>query len=224
MRSHGWVLLTLATAATALALSASAQQRSRALPGRALAQQPTVAAGAAGVNVPANPAQSRPLKIDMAAASRQAQTPVSRIGGLVNLGFVTANRAAINTVTIPVLLPVDPDLSLGMKLFPNGAFYTVSATSRGMAFTLSGAGRAFPLPPAIVRPMPKASLASRIPADGVVIEQTEAGIDASFTRFGAAYSISLECAKARADERCKDDVYVRGVISRLMVAVPGAAG
>ena len=207
---HRSVLIGVAATA-ALALSASAQQ----LPAGALA---------ARAAAPANPAQSRPLPVDRAAAIRQAQAPVSRIGSLVNVGFVFANRAALDTVSIPVLLPVDPDIAAGMRLFPNGAFYTVSSSSTGMSFVLTGSGRAFPLPAAIVRGLPKADLKSRIPADGIVIEQTEAGIDASFTRFGAAYSIALECAKVRADARCKDDAYVRGVIGRLMVVVPGAPG
>ena len=220
-------LLLLAGCAVALALSASAQQqRPRAAAARAAAarQAQAQAQAPAVAPPPANPAQSRPLQVDMQAAIRQSKTPTSAIGGLVNAAFVISNRPAIDRLKIPVLLPVDPDIALGMKLFPNGEFYTVSSTSRGMSFVLNGSGRAFPLPPAIARAMPKASLASRIPADGIVVEQTEGGVDASFVRFGAAYSISLECAKPRLDDRCKDDAYLRGVISRLMTVIPGGGG
>ena len=222
-------LLLLAGCAVALALSASAQQqRPRVNAARVAAARKAQAQPQAPAQVvappPSNPAQSRPLQIDMQAAIRQSKTPTSAIGGLVNAGFVISNRPAIDRVKIPVLLPVDPDIALGMKFFPNGEFYTVSSTSRGMSFVLTGAGRAFPLPPAIARPLPKASLASRVPADGIVVEQTEGGVDASFIRFGAAYSIALECAKPRVDDRCKDDAYLRGVIGRLMTVIPGGGG
>ncbi len=164
-------LLLLAGCAVALALSASAQQqRPRVNAARVAAARKAQAQPQAPAQVvappPSNPAQSRPLQIDMQAAIRQSKTPTSAIGGLVNAGFVISNRPAIDRVKIPVLLPVDPDIALGMKFFPNGEFYTVSSTSRGMSFVLTGAGRAFPLPPAIARPLPKASLASRVPLTG----------------------------------------------------------
>jgi hypothetical protein len=63
-------------------------------------------------------------------------------------------------------------------------------------------------------------LKSRIPADGILIEQTESGIDASFTRFGIPYSISVECAGGAKDPRCADGAYIRGLIARMAVAVP----
>jgi hypothetical protein len=74
--------------------------------------------------------------------------------------------------------------------------------------------------PAAARRLPHADLRARIPTDGVVIEHTEFGLDASFSRFGAAYSISLECADPT-DRRCIDDAFVRGLISRLTVVIPG---
>ncbi len=175
---------------------------------------------AAGVN--GAPGGSRPLAVDWTAVRRLANAPVNQRGQAVNAKFIAANRGGINSVTIPVLLPGEPDLAPGLRFFPNGDFYTVSSSSNGMSFVLSGAGRAFPLPPATARGLPNGSLKSRIPADGIVIEQTEAGIDASFNRYGAAYSIALECAKSHDDPRCKDAVYLRGVISRLVV-VPGGS-
>ena len=172
---------------------------------------------------PANPAQSQPLPIDRAAAGRMANSPVNTRGRTVNAKFISANAAAINSVQIPVLLPGDPDLAANLRIFPNGAFYTVSSKSNGMAFVLTGAGRAFPVPPEAAKGLPGGSLAGRIPADGILIEGSEGGINAAFNRFGASYSISLECAAPQLDPRCTSPAYIRGVIGRLMVVMPGSA-
>ena len=168
------------------------------------------------------PAGTQPLQLDWTAVSVQQRSPVNERGRGVNGKFIAGNRGAINRIAIPVLLPGDPDLAAGMRIFPNGAFYTVSSTANGMSFVLTGAGRTYPLPPATARGL-KGGLQSRVPADGIVIEQTEGGLDASFIRFGAAYSISLECANTLGDPRCNNTAYIRQVIARLMVVTPGAA-
>ena len=170
-----------------------------------------------------NPGQSQPLPVDQAAAGRLAKSPVNARGRTVDASFISANAPAINSVQIPVLLPGDPDLAPNLRIFPNGPFYTVSSKSNGMSFVLTGAGRAFPLSPAAAKNLPGGTLASRIPPDGIVIDGSEAGLNASFNRFGASYSISLECASPLADPRCTNPAYIRGVIGRLMVIMPGTA-
>ena len=206
MRPRTGALLTVAAGIACLALAVSAQPR--LLARRAFL--PT-------------PGQSTPMPIDWAVAGRMAKTGVNVRGQTVNAKFLIANKAAIDKVSIPVLLPGEPDLAPGLRFFPNGAFYAVSSSYNGMSFVLTGAGRAFPLSPVTARGLPTGDLSSRIPADGIVIEQAEAGIDAGFTRYGAAYSINLECAKKTFDPRCKDESYIRGVIARLMTVVPGSA-
>ncbi len=123
-----------------------------------------------------------------------------------------------------MLLPGDPGLAPELKIFPNGAFYTASSSASGMSVVITGAGRAFALAPGTARGLPQGELATRVPADGVVIEQTEAGVDASFSRFGASYSVALECAQSHNDPRCRDDAYVRGLVARMMVVMPTTGG
>ena len=178
----------------------------------------TFAAAPAG-----NPAQSQPLPVDRAAAGRMANSPVNSRGRTVDAKAITDNAAAINSIQIPVLLPGEPDLAANLRVFPNGPFYTASSKSAGMSFVLTGAGRAFPLPPGAAKGLPGGSLAGRIPPDGIVIDGSEAGISASFNRYGAAYSILLECASPLADSRCTSAAYIRGVIGRLVMIMPGTA-
>jgi hypothetical protein len=170
---------------------------------------------------PADPNTPQALPVNWTAAGRYAQA--SKGGGRA-APFVARNRAAIDSLSVPVLLPGDPDLLAGMRLFPHGDFYTVSSNGpNGLSFVMSGHSKAYPLPPGLARSL-KGGLAARIPADGVVIEGTEAGLDADFTRFGAAYSISLECRMKLADPRCGSEAYVRGVISRLVAVTPAGRG
>jgi hypothetical protein len=201
------VLLIGTAVASGLWASASAQTR------------PSIFAAAP----PPRPGQSQPLPIDRASAAQAANSPVNARGRGVNSKFISANAPAINSIQIPVLLPGDPDLAPGLRIFPNGPFYTASSKSNGMSFVLMGSGRAFPVSPGAAKGLPGGSLAGRIPADGIVIDGSEAGINASFNRFGAAYSISLECANPKTDPRCNNPAYIRGLIGRLMVVVPGTA-
>ncbi len=190
-----------------LALAASAQQQ-RLRPLARFVRSPLI--------------QSRALAIDLKGAGVEAKGAPTQRGRRINLRFIAANQALIDQTTIPVLLPSEPPLARNLMIFPNGAHYAISSHSGGMSFHLTGHGRAFDLAPAAVRRLPRADFRARIPADGVVIEHSESGIDASFNRFGAAYSISLECADP-ADRRCNDEMFVRGLIQRLMVVIPGAS-
>jgi hypothetical protein len=166
--------LALAWASFALPGSMSAQ-----VPNNRIQEQPRIAV--------------RPAQIDWTSARRaELQTPPR---SEVSKRFIEANRKAIDQVQLPVLLPSDPDLHEGLRFFPNQELYVLSSKSANLAFTLSGSARAFHLPEGMAKILSsQGGLKSRIPADGILIEQTESGIDASFTRFGIPYSISLECA------------------------------
>lgn len=240
MRSARWTILAAGATATALGLSASAQQQAppparpqaarlqanravlaaQAQPVRPPAQaNPPPSTQPGGASVPSGPAgSSQPLPIDWAAANRGALQRTNLGARIVTGRFVAANRPAIDAMRLPVLLPGDPDLAANLRFFGEGDYYTLSSTTVGMAFQMTGAARAYALPPVTARGL-RGDLRSRIPTDGIVIEQSEVGLDASVNRFGGVYSVSLECASA-IDPRCTDPTYLRGVISRLTVVVP----
>jgi hypothetical protein len=169
----------------------------------------------------ADPNTPQALPVNWAASSRYAQA--SKGGGRA-APFITRNRPAIDSLSVPVLLPGEPDLLANMRLFPHGDFYTVSSNGpNGLSFVMSGHSKAYPLPPGLARSL-RGGLKARIPADGILISETEAGRDAEFSRFGAAYAISLDCRLKQADPRCGDDAYLRGVISRLVTVNPAGRG
>ena len=228
-----WTLLASCLALASVPLSASAQQAARTPAQPAFADrfrqlvvqaQQRLNAGQ-GASTPAD--GSRPLAIDWPGATAAQNSRLAVRSRAVNAGFVAANRAKIDTVQIPVLLPGDPDLAAGLRFFPQGLDYVVSSKTQGMAFTLMGSGRAYPLGEGTSGGLGRGGLAARIPADGIVIRipgksgrQDGDGLEASFNRFGATYSISLDCDDHNHDPRCTDEAYVRGVIARLLAVVP----
>src|SRR5262249_31603346 len=147
-----WTLLALCLAtATGLSLSASAQTaRPAAQPSLTNAFRQLVAQAQQRINpapaaAPAPTDGSRALAIDWPAAAAAQNSRLMVRSRAVNAGFVTANRAKIDTMKIPVLLPGDPDLAAGLRFFPQGLDYVVSSNPPGMGFTLMGTGRAYPL-------------------------------------------------------------------------------
>ena len=225
-----WMRPALCLAFAGLSLSASAQPAGPAQPGLTGALRQFVAQARQRLGAGANPAPtdgSRALAVDWPGAAAAQNSRFSARGRAVNAGFVAANRAKIDTVQIPVLLPGDPDLAAGLRFFPQGLDYVVSSNPHGMAFTLMGTGRAYPLGEGTSGGLGRGGVASRIPADGIVIRiparsgrQDGDGLNASFNRFGAAYTLSLDCDDHSHDTRCTDEAYVRGVISRLLAVLP----
>lgn len=206
----GWVMqarvLVIATTAV-LALGAPARSQAPRPPER-FVRAPLV--------------QSRALALDLEGARAESRRAATQKGRRINLRFIAANQALIDRIRIPVLLPSEPPLARNLQIFPNQNHYAVSSRSGGMSFHMTGHGEAFDLGPETARRLPHADLRARIPADGIVIERTEAGLDAGFSRFGAAYSIALECADPT-DRRCSDEAFIRGLVTRLMVVIPGTA-
>jgi hypothetical protein len=153
---------------------------------------------------PAIVQQTPSVPIDWDGARRDARSrPSGPVGTLID-AFAAANREKIAAVTIPVLLPGDADLLRDLEIFPNGAFYSASSSSRGMGLLITGSGRSL------------AAAAGHSPAQGIDVERSESGVEASFLRYGASYSVGLDCRRPE-DERCSGPAYLRGLVSRLVV-------
>lgn len=230
MRRRIWTSVILSAVVLAVGAGALAQQQRPAAAKPAakpsFLDRLTAMVGQSSRPAPAAASDSggpRALAVDWTASKRYAEVSANARGGRVAAGFVGKNRAAIDSLTVPVLLPGDPDLVAGLRIFPHGDFYTISSTANGMSFVMTGHSKAYPLPPGAARGLGKGGLAGRIPADEIVIEGNESGLNADFTRFGAVYSIALDCRDRLADPRCGSEAYVRGVIARMTVVLPAGS-
>jgi hypothetical protein len=157
--------------------------------------------------------------IDWPAARRQARLDADGAGARY-AGMLAGVRRKMSTIAIPVLLPAEAELASDLELFPNGAFYSASCSYEGMSVLVTGSGRAFAVSPRAAREA--GGLPSPSP-DGVSVTPTESGLEASFSRFGASYSVALDCRRP-GDRRCAAPGYLRGLVSRMVVLIPGAAG
>lgn len=128
----------------------------------------------------------------------------------------------LEPVHMPVLLPrVNGVISTraggqpGLMLRTRANFYDASYDHDGMSVAISGTR-------IIHHRMRSEEMRRRMNngrgADGVQIEADESGgYTANFSRYGAAYTVTIECATAR-DPRCQSEDAIRDIVRSLVVA------
>ena len=131
-----------------------------------------------------------------------------------------ANRAAAGIVStrLPVLLPTLSALGLEdapqVMLFPNEDFYTASMQGNGLLVEVFGT-RLINLTVAPGARSVRNLLASD--NDGFRVERTEYGRELSFNRYGAAYTITIECDEPQTDPRCSEAEFGRNLARSLLI-------
>ena len=131
------------------------------------------------------------------------------------------SRERIRPVHMPVLLPLTDEAvttraggEAGMMLVTRAYFYDASYHLDGMSVHVGGTRLINHRGSETAQ---AAGLQRDRGADGVRIVTNESGRTADFTRYGAAYTVTLECVSA-GDPRCADDTYLRALLGRLVVA------
>lgn len=131
------------------------------------------------------------------------------------------SQAQLRPVHLPVLLPQTNAQVLtrdggqpGVMLITRAAFYDASMSLDGMSVHLGGNRR---INHRRADPGMETMLNRGRAADGLRISRDEAGYTADFTRYGASYTVSIECS-SRTDPRCADEAAVRALVDSLVVA------
>jgi hypothetical protein len=117
--------------------------------------------------------------------------------------------------SLPMLLPVQPSLAAAaVNLFPQADSYSASMRMGDITVEVHGDRRATVLKEGdpmmrLINAKQKQLLAGA----GVpfTVDKTEGGFDLTFSRFGAAYLISIECRNAETDERCTKPDFIRAL-------------
>ena len=144
------------------------------------------------------------------------------IGGLRQSGGTSdslstnLNKAEVDATKVPILLPNDPKLTAGARIYSFGDYYTITADAPGAGISLSGTTAIIPLPankPLKIDP---------VGPEGLTVQRTVDGQLASFTRYGVLYTVEVRC-DAPGDKRCVDDNYVLGLAAKTTMVVLGAA-
>lgn len=149
-------------------------------------------------------------------------TATTAVGSVSYLPEISRRSSAqVRPVHMPILLPRRPGTvstrnggEPGVMLITRADFYDASYFQDGVSVHVAGTRR-------INHRSPEAADAAGIGrgrgSDGVRVVTDEAGFTADFTRYGAAYTVTVECASA-SDPRCADADFVRNLVRRLVVA------
>tara|TARA_R110000868_G_scaffold53249_1_gene167308 strand:- start:2589 stop:3296 length:708 start_codon:yes stop_codon:yes gene_type:complete len=222
----------------AVLVSASTQAQStapvRPAPVQPLTVQPAALQLRQPVEAPASPDAPRTVAINWT----QAQSDARRQGVPVNQE-VTAFRLApqlprpsnreagqVTQTRLPVLVPNMAALSANppptVLLFPREDFYTLSISGDGLVVEVFGTRLVHAQAP---DPLSARQLRATDP-DGLRVSATEYGQVADFNRYGAAYTVTLECDNPQSDPRCADDELVRRLARSLLIVAgtPGEGG
>lgn len=119
--------------------------------------------------------------------------------------------------TLPVLLPVEPALMRSVRVFFEPNSYSASGDIGRANVTIYGTHVFRKRAP----DDPIARAAAAAPREtlpnGVQVRVTtaEAGINLTFTRWGAAYLISIECEDINRDARCSDPDYIKSLAENM---------
>lgn len=154
-----------------------------------------------------------PDRAEAAALAQARQDPLgARMRGALSQGAGRAVLAQIQAADVPVLGPAEPGLMATARFIPGEGQHTLVLRRDGTIIEIHGTRRAFqspaagalppPLTPpartAVTRAPPPATAAlaraAQSGAEQIRVERTEYGMDASFSRFGAAYNVSVLCA------------------------------
>ncbi|WP_297506770.1 hypothetical protein [uncultured Caulobacter sp.] len=170
------------------------------------------------------PPGAPPFRFGIAAVVARPRITVewqAAVGGLrqsANVGESLAanlDRAQVDATAVPILLPRDPKLTAGARLYSFGDYYTITANTAGGRVSLSGTTATVPLPAA--KP-----LKVETGPEGLTVQRTVDGQLASFVRFGVLYTVEIRC-DAPGDPRCHDDNYVLGLVGKTTAVVMGKA-
>lgn len=173
------------------------------------------------------PRPQRPRRVDInwdeVAADRRRQnaqgTSTLAVGNFVQAIPRPSNEAAaeVANTRLPVLLPSLQSLQMPAEpvslLFPREDFYTMSITGDGLVIEVFGTRLAHAEAPDAL----SARHLRNRDSDGLRITATEYGREVEFSRYGAAYSITIECGNPQSDPRCTSDNFARQVALSLLI-------
>ena len=140
------------------------------------------------------------------------------VGGLRQGGGGPLGRgldpATVDRTRLPILLPADPDLMGGARIYSFGDYYSITSSLPGARVSLTGAAQTTPLPATSRLNLPP------VGPEQLVVQRTVDGQLASFVRYGVLYTAELRC-DAPSDPRCRTETYVRSLVARSTVVVMG---
>ncbi|MEO0601880.1 MAG: hypothetical protein AAF211_10615 [Myxococcota bacterium] len=127
--------------------------------------------------------------------------------------YVTdAVKQARTKSDVPVLLPNDPELLENLKIYSGDGWYTATLKKGDRQVFVRGTRASHPYE------WSDADRQHMGKKEDVRITTTEGIVTASFSLFGAAYNLEIECSGGEEADPCKDDVTARRYVKNLGLA------
>lgn len=121
--------------------------------------------------------------------------------------------------SLPMLLPIEERIvAAAVSVFPQQDSYAASMRMGDVTVEVHGERRAMVLKPSdpMMRIFNAKNTARLAGADvPFALDKTEGGFDLTFSRFGAAYLVSIECRDAEHDERCLKPDFIRALAEKM---------
>lgn len=120
----------------------------------------------------------------------------------VDVDLGAAQRETLQRAQVPVLLPADQRLIDSATFTSRNDWYAAGMEGDGVSVYVSGTRREFVHPSIDAR---------QIDASEPRVTRNELIMTLSFKRWGAAYTVEVECARPSEDARCQNEDYIREV-------------
>ena len=121
--------------------------------------------------------------------------------------------------SLPMLLPIEQRIAAAaVTVFPQPDSYSASMRLGDVTVEMHGERRAVVLDAnnPMLRLIKSKSTARLAGADvPFALDKTEGGFDLTFSRFGAAYLVSIECRDSEHDERCTKPDFIRALAEKM---------
>lgn len=121
----------------------------------------------------------------------------------------------IDSASLPVLIPGDPEFLEKLTIRSSSSFYSASLfePNLGISFSIMGTRLAF-VPPSTAPSLEKGALGDTVRGVPASIRQSEGMWSLTWEQYGAAYLIKLDC-DTNVTTRCEDDSYLRVLAEEL---------
>jgi hypothetical protein len=190
-----------------------------------------IAAGAlaAGLALLASAQPTTTTPGTVAAAPDQKLMPINWQEVQESLRSKRLQRASIRQMSIaadapqpslPILLPFDQEIATkaAVSVFPRAHSYAASMRMTEITVEVHGDRRAMVLSEndPLMRIVQSKNVARLAGADvPYALDRTEGGYDLTFSRFGAAYLVSIECFNPETDPRCTKPDHIRSLAEKM---------
>ncbi|MEE9304613.1 MAG: hypothetical protein V3U84_12625 [Thiotrichaceae bacterium] len=138
--------------------------------------------------------------------SLRAQTPARRAP------YPEVLSKGVSNVTLPVYLPASHAYDKNMLVVADNNFYTITLFLKEATLIVSG-DRTYQQSSEVSPQLEVAKPSS----SAILFSRAEGMMTTSFNRFGANYSLELECDNPDQDSRCLQEHFLKGVYQALIM-------